>query len=324
MLSIRDLQVRIGAHEIVGIEALDIGAGRRVGLVGESGSGKSITAMSIAGLQPREAVISGSIRFDDRELVGMRESELARMRGAEIGFIPQDPTRALNPTMRVGRQIAEALRLNTELDRGAVHARTLELLEQVRLPDAASYLRRYPHQISGGQQQRVLIAMAIAAGPRLLIADEPTTALDVTVQNEILRLIVELSTAHGMGLLFVSHELGVVRSVCDEIGVIYGGRLVEFGSSRDIVTRPRHRYTSALIGAAPELPRGDALARMMGKRFSVIPGAVPPIGGFPIGCRFRNRCGAASEQCASEPPVESDAGGHRLKCWHPVAAGDAA
>ncbi|MCB1233412.1 MAG: ABC transporter ATP-binding protein, partial [Verrucomicrobiae bacterium] len=178
--------------------------------------------------------------------------------------------RALNPTTRIGKQVAEALRLNTDLDRGAIRKRVLELLDQVQLPDIESLVHRFPHQISGGQQQRVLIAMAIAAQPKLLIADEPTTALDVTVQNEILRLIVELSTAHGMGLLFVSHELGVVRSVCDEIGVIYGGQLIEFGSSLDIVTQPRHRYTNALIGANPGLGRGEELARMMGQRFEVI------------------------------------------------------
>ncbi len=322
MLSIRNLGVRIGAHEIISIEALDIADGRRVGLVGESGSGKSMTAMSISGLQPREAVLSGSIVYEGRELVGLPDRELARVRGAHIGFIPQDPTRALNPTTRVGKQVAEALRLNTSLGRAAIRQRTLELLDQVRLPEPEVLVHRFPHQISGGQQQRVLIAMAIAASPKLLIADEPTTALDVTVQNEILRLIVDLSTAHGMSLLFVSHELGVVRSVCDEIGVIYGGQLIEFGSSRDIVTRPRHRYTNALIGANPGLGRGDELARMMGRRFDVIRGTVPPVGGFPSGCRFRNRCDWAIERCASEPAIQTAGEDHRYKCWNPAMPAD--
>ncbi len=262
MLEVRDLRVTIGPYEIVHIEALTIAAGRRVGLVGESGSGKSLTAMSIAGLQPREAVLSGSILHDGRELIGLTDREMARIRGAQIAFIPQDPTRALNPTTRIGKQVEEALRLNTDLSSRAVRKRTLELLEQVQLPDVEALAYRFPHQISGGQQQRVLIAMAIAAQPKLLIADEPTTALDVTVQNEILRLIVDLSTSHRMSVLFVSHELGVVRAVCDEIGVIYGGQLVEFAGCDEILNHPRHRYTEALIGANPGLPEdGESGAR---------------------------------------------------------------
>jgi peptide/nickel transport system ATP-binding protein len=323
MLSIRDLKISIGQFEIVSIEALNIGAGRRVGLVGESGSGKSMTAMSIAGLQPREAVLSGSIVFEGRELVGLSDREMAGIRGARIGFIPQDPTRALNPTTRIGRQVGESLRLNTNLSGAAIRERTLELLGQVQLSNASSLIHRYPHQISGGQQQRVLIAMAIAANPKLLIADEPTTALDVTVQNEILRLIVDLSEKHGMSLLFVSHELGVVRSVCDDIGVVYGGQLVEFATSKEIVARPRHRYTGALIGANPGLAGRTDLESMMGRRFSVIDGAVPSIGDFPEGCRFRSRCRFATEHCAVEPPVVEIAPAHALKCWNPAEAGGA-
>jgi peptide/nickel transport system ATP-binding protein len=321
MLQVRDLTVRIGPHEIVSIDVLDIAAGRRVGLVGESGSGKSITAMSIAGLQPREAALSGSIVYEGREFIGLSDREMARIRGAQIGFIPQDPTRALNPTMRIGRQVGEALRLNTDLGSEAIRRTTLELLERVQLPDVEQLVRRYPHQISGGQQQRVLIAMAIATRPRLLIADEPTTALDVTVQNEILRLIVDLSRQDGMSLLFVSHDLGVVRSVCDDVGVIYGGRLVEFAPSGDIVLNPQHRYTQALIGANLGLPQGDEIARLMGRRFDTIEGTVPAMGRFPSGCRFRNRCRFADTRCAEEPLAVEHAPGHRLKCWHPVGAG---
>jgi len=317
MLSIRDLRVTIGAYEIVHIEKLDVAQGRRVGLVGESGSGKSLTAMSIAGLQPREARLTGSIRFGDRELIGLTDDNLAAIRGRDIGFIPQDPTRALNPTTRIGKQVAEALRLNTDLEGRAVKARVLDLLRQVQLPDVEAMVRRYPHQISGGQQQRILIAMAIAANPRLLIADEPTTALDVTVQNEILRLIVSLSATHNMSLLFVSHELGVVRAVCDEIGVVYGGQLVEMASSSEIVSRPRHRYTDALIGANPGLPEGNELTEMMGRRFHVIEGSVPSVANFPDGCRFRDRCGFAIDRCTEDPPV-TGSDDHLLKCWNPV------
>ena len=324
MLSLRNLKVSFGALEIVHIDELDVPSGRRVGLVGESGSGKSLTAMTIAGLQPRGAKISGSIRYNDRELVGRTDREMADIRGSQIGFIPQDPTRSLNPTTRVGKQVQEVLRLNTKLSREAVRQRVFELLEQVHLPDVENFAQRYPHQISGGQQQRVLIAMAIAANPRLLIADEPTTALDVTVQNEILRLIVELSTRHGMALLFVSHELGVVRSVCDDIGVIYGGKLVEFGTSDTIVSHPMHRYSAALISANPGLPDATEMSVMMGKRFGVIEGAVPAAGHYPDGCRFRNRCGFVREECAVEPPISDVGGGHRLKCWNPVSKANAA
>ena len=323
MLSIRGLKVRIGAHEIVDIEALDIAAGRRVGLVGESGSGKSITAMSIAGLQPREARLSGSIVYEGREFIGLSDREMARIRGAQIGFIPQDPTRALNPTMRIGRQVGEALRLNTDLGPAAIRRTTLELLGRVQLAQVEQLAQRYPHQISGGQQQRVLIATAIAARPRLLIADEPTTALDVTVQNEILRLIVDLSRQDGMSLLFVSHDLGVVRSVCDDIGVIYGGQLVEFAPSRDIVLGPQHRYTEALIGANLGLPEGEEIRRLIGRRFDTIEGTVPSVGRFPGGCRFRNRCRFATGRCAEAPPSVERAPGHRLNCWNPVGAGGA-
>jgi peptide/nickel transport system ATP-binding protein len=322
MLSIRNLKVSIGPYEIINIERLDIPAGRRVGLVGESGSGKSMTAMSIAGLQPRDARLAGSITFEGRELVGLSDADLAKIRGRKIGFIPQDPTRALNPTTRIGKQMAEALRLNTTLNRRQIREKVLDLLRQVQLPDVEALVDRFPHQISGGQQQRVLIAMAIAANPTLLIADEPTTALDVTVQNEILRLIVKLSQEHGMALLFVSHELGVVRSVCDDIGVVYGGQLVEFGTSSEIVTRPLHRYTEALIGANPGLAGEAELAAMMHRRFNVIEGTVPSVGKFPDGCRFRNRCGFALERCATDPVVTELADGHRLKCWNPVTYGE--
>ncbi|MCL4187161.1 MAG: ABC transporter ATP-binding protein [Rhodobacteraceae bacterium] len=318
MLTIRDLRVSVGPLELVHIERLDIAQGRRVGLVGESGSGKSITAMSIAGLQPREARLAGSVRFEDRELVGLSDAAMAKVRGARIGFIPQDPTRALNPTTRVGPQVAEALRLNTDLGGAAIRARVLELFAQVRLPEPEVLYQRYPHQISGGQQQRVLIAMAIAARPQLLIADEPTTALDVTVQNEILRLILDLSRAQRMALLFVSHELGVVRAVCDDIGVIYGGRMVELASAGALAETPRHRYTAALIGANPGLPGGDEIAAMTGRRFAVIEGSVPAAGRFPAGCRFRNRCRHATAACAEDPPITPQGGNGWVKCWHPV------
>ncbi len=321
MLEIRDLTVRIGPHEIVSIEALDLAAGERLGLVGESGSGKTMTAMSIVGLLPTDAVVTGSIRFRGRELVGLSDAELAALRGVEIGVVFQDPARALNPMMRIGRQVSEVLRIHTDLSRDEIRARVIELLGQVQLPEPESLLRRYPHQLSGGQQQRVLIAMAIACDPQLLIADEPTTALDVTVQEGILELLVELSDAHDMGLLFVSHDLGVVRSVSERLAVVYGGHLVESGPIDEVVGNSKHRYTEALIGANPGLAAPDDLPEFLGKRLNTIFGSVPPVGAFPEGCRFRGRCPHEIDACAQPPPISMVGDDHAYKCWNPAEGG---
>ena len=318
MLQIRNLKVSVGALPIVEIAALDIAAGRRLGIVGESGSGKSLTATSIIGLQPRGLTVSGSIRFEGKELVGVGDTALAAIRGRRIGFIPQDPTRSLNPVARIGKQVIEAVRLATNLSAEDAAARAADLLGQVRLPDVPGLMRRFPHQISGGQQQRVLIAMAMAGNPALLIADEPTTALDVTVQNEILKLIVDLSREKNMGLLFVSHELGVVKAVCQEIGVVYGGNLVEIGETVDVIQRPQHRYTQALLAANPGLSDQAGLEAMMGQRFQTIRGNVPSVGRFPSGCRFRDRCEHSIAGCQSVPPERVISAGHRFRCINPV------
>ncbi|WP_051426268.1 ABC transporter ATP-binding protein [Jiangella gansuensis] len=319
MLSIRDLTVRIGPHEIVSVDELDLAPGRRLGLVGESGSGKTMTAMSIVGLQPREAVVTGSIVFHGRELVGLTDRQFADVRGADMGVVFQDPLRALNPTMRIGRQIAEAVRLTGDLNRAETKERVHELMAQVQLPEPARLARRYPHQLSGGQRQRVLIAMAIASRPRLLIADEPTTALDVTVQKGILDLIDTVSAENDMSVIFVSHSLGVVRKVSDDIAVLYGGRLVESGPGAAVVDRPRHRYTEALIGADPDHADPDQAEAVIGQPLTTIPGAVPPLGAFPSGCRFRDRCPHHLEVCTQDPPVTREDGPHRYTCWNPAA-----
>jgi peptide/nickel transport system ATP-binding protein len=318
MLEVRDLRVTIGPHLIVHIDALDLAAGGRLGLVGESGSGKTMTAMSIVGLLPEDAEVTGSITFDGRSLLGRSDTEMARIRGAEIGVVFQDPSRALNPMMRVGRQVSEALRLHRKMGRAERRRRVIDLLEQVQLPDPETLLRRYPHQLSGGQQQRVLIAIAIACDPKLLIADEPTTALDVTVQEEILRLLVQLSDERSMGLLFVSHDLGVVQLVCDQIAVVYGGEAVEVGPAEDVIRRPEHRYTNALLAANPGIPAADEIESIVGQRFTVIRGSVPGLGGFPAGCRFRNRCDFAVAACEQTPPTTQLDNGHRFRCWNPV------
>lgn len=320
MLEISELSVRIGSHEIVSVERLSIPRGGRLGLVGESGSGKTMTAMSIAGLQPRVASVTGSIRLDGQELVGLGHKDFARVRGTDIGVIFQDPLRALNPTMRVGRQVAEGLGLKVSATRRELRTQTLNLLEQVHLSDVESIARRYPHQLSGGQRQRVLIAIAVACGPKLLIADEPTTALDVTVQEGILDLLRHLSEDRDMSLLFVSHDLGVVRNVTESVTVLYAGRIMETGPIDAVVEHPRHRYSEALIGANPGKARSaEDLARLLGSPLGTIPGNVAPLGAAPEGCRFRGRCRFEIEQCAKVPEVTHVSDDHWFSCWNPAA-----
>lgn len=320
MLEINELQVRISRHLIVDIEHLVVGSGVRLGIVGESGSGKTMTAMSILRLLPPEAVVTGSITFEGVELVGMTDRQLALIRGNRVGVVFQDSAKALNPMMRVGRQVGEVLRLHLELSREEINARVLELFTQVQLPEPETLVRRYPHQLSGGQQQRVLIAMAIACNPKLLIADEPTTALDVTVQNGILDLLKELSIERQMGLVFVSHDLGVIQNISDRIGVVYGGQLVESGPTSEVIANPRHRYTKALIAANPGIPDGAELAVLLDRRLDTIRGSVPALGHFPNGCRFRGRCDGEIEECSRTPDITDAGSGHLFKCWNPADA----
>jgi peptide/nickel transport system ATP-binding protein len=321
MLEIRDLRVSIEGREIIHIDHLDLQSGSRLGLVGESGSGKTMTVKAIAGLLPDDTKISGSIKFDGRDLLTLSDREFANVRGNKIGFVFQDPARSLNPMMRIGKQVSEAIRIHTDLKGSAVTEKVIDLLGQVQLPDPASLLRRYPHQLSGGQQQRVMIAAAIAADPDLLIADEPTTALDVTVQEEILHLLISLSEKRKMSLLFVSHDLGVVRFVCERVAVIYGGNIVESGLIEEVVTNPLHRYTSALLAANPGMPKDNNFSAFMGKRLQTITGSVPAVGKFPSGCRFRNRCQFATDECSTVPPTVTTDSDHQYLCWNPSSGG---
>ena len=321
MLEIRDLRVSIEGREIIHIDHLDLQSGSRLGLVGESGSGKTMTVKAIAGLLPDDTKISGSIKFDGRDLLTLSDREFANVRGNKIGFVFQDPARSLNPMMRIGKQVSEAIRIHTDLKGSAVTEKVIDLLGQVQLPDPASLLRRYPHQLSGGQQQRVMIAAAIAADPDLLIADEPTTALDVTVQEEILHLLISLSEKRKMSLLFVSHDLGVVRFVCERVAVIYGGNIVESGLIEEVVTNPLHRYTSALLAANPGMPKDNNFSAFMGKRLQTSTGSVPAVGKFPSGCRFRNRCQFATDECSTVPPTVTTDSDHQYLCWNPSSGG---
>ncbi|NED96577.1 ABC transporter ATP-binding protein [Phytoactinopolyspora alkaliphila] len=322
LMEIRDLVVSIGEHQVVAIRELDIPAGRRVALIGESGAGKTVAALSLLDLQPRVARVTGSVRLEGLELIGMPDRQLNRIRGSEVGVVLQDPASALNPVMKVGRQIDEALRMHHRTSRRERRERVLELMEQVQLPDPERLRRRFPHQLSGGQRQRVMIAIAIACRPRLLIADEPSSALDVNVQAEILDLLVRLSDEQGMSLLLISHNLGVVRSMCDDVAVLYGGQLMERGPSRVVVDQPRHRYTQALIKANPDQLADSPVERTLTHPLWPIPGETPSVGQFPSGCHFRDRCTHALDPCADELPITRTVETRTFSCWNPAPAAE--
>lgn len=273
MIEINDLRISIADRTLVSIDNLVVDPGERLGLVGESGSGKTLTVMSILGLLPEMMEVEGSIKFDGRELLGMPERELAKIRGRDVAMVFQDPSRSLNPTMRIGRQVGEPLTLHTNLSKAEIRQRVIELLHSVRLPDPEKLVRRYPHELSGGQQQRVMIAMAIACKPKLLIADEPTTALDVTVQQGVLELLLQLSADSETSMIFVSHNLGVVQAISDRIAVMYHGEIVEIGPPAQIIDHPAVAYTKALIDANPSIPDAKELLRLAGTHFHTDQGA---------------------------------------------------
>jgi len=283
--------------------------GDTVGLIGESGCGKSITALALMGLLPDGAKVAGSIRFAGQELTGLDEAALCKLRGNRIGMVFQEPMTALNPLHPVGRQIAEPLRLHKGLSGTAARAEALRLLERVQLPQAAQRLDAYPHQLSGGQRQRVVIAIALACGPDLLVADEPTTALDVTIQREVLDLIAELVAEDGMGLLLISHDLGVMAQTVQRLLVMYGGTVVESGPTAAVFEHLAHPYSRGLLAARPRLglPRGTRLA--------TIPGRVPELADMPRGCPFAERCALVIDACRmADPPPVSVGAGHEARC----------
>jgi peptide/nickel transport system ATP-binding protein len=292
--------------------------GDTVGLIGESGCGKSITALALMGLLPEGAKVAGSIRLAGQELTSLDEAALCALRGAKMGMVFQEPMTALNPLHTIGRQIAESLRLHRRLSAREARAEALRLLERVQLPQAAQRLDAYPHQLSGGQRQRVVIAIALACGPDLLIADEPTTALDVTIQREVLDLIAELVAEDGMGLLLISHDLGVMAQTVRRLLVMYAGTVVESGATAEVFARLAHPYTRRLFSARPRI----GLAR--GTRLSTIPGKVPELADMPTGCPFAERCSQAEERCrAADPPNVEVAAGHFARCVKAEAATEA-
>ncbi|MDL2404219.1 ABC transporter ATP-binding protein [Rhizobium calliandrae] len=288
----------------------DVAPGEVVGLVGESGSGKSVTLRSIMRLIREPGHVSGRVEWRGRDLVAMPDEELRRIRGSEIAMIFQEPMTALNPVLPVGLQIEENLIAHTTLNRRERRARALELMNIVGIPAAERRLDEYPHQFSGGMRQRAMIAIALACSPKLLLADEPTTALDVTIQDQILKLLIELRDNFGMSVVLVTHDLGVIAATCDRMAVMYAGRIVETGTVADVFARPRHPYTRGLLGSVPS---GSAARTML---YS-IDGTPPSLTALPVGCAFHPRCQFATEECLKvRPPLSAVAEGRMAACFH--------
>lgn len=313
LLAVTDLRIRLstGAGRVTAVRGASfaLARGDTLGLVGESGSGKSLTALALLGLLPEGAQVDGSIRLDGRELVGLPEGELARLRGNRLAMVFQEPMTALNPVHSIGRQVAEPLRLHRGISAADARREAIALLDRVGIPDAARRLDAYPHQFSGGQRQRVMIAMALACGPDLLVADEPTTALDVTVQRQVLDLLQSLVAERGMALLLVSHDLGVIARRVARTLVMYGGSLVESGPTAAVFAQRRHPYTRGLFAARPSL-QGDRRQRL-----ATIAGSVPALADLPAGCPFAGRCPHTLPACHGTVPAPVDVGpGHVARC----------
>jgi len=312
LVELCDLKVAFdGVQVLHGID-LDVARGESLGLVGESGCGKSVTWLAALGLLPGKASVTGSVRVDGHEVCGAPRSMLEDIRWGRIAMIFQDPSSSLNPVLRIGRQIAEALAIHRQLHGEAAKAEALRLMDMVGIPDARHRFDLYPHEFSGGQCQRLMIAMALAGQPDLLIADEPTTALDATIQAQILDLLVQLRAETGMAMVFISHDLGAVSQVCERVCVMYAGRIVEQGSIEQLFSDPRHPYTRGLFDAIPRIdgPR---------QRLIPIPGTVPNPKHLPEGCAFSPRCSRAQEVCrTTQPSLESMQGGRWLACHSPV------
>ena len=312
------LQTQRGAVRAVHDLGFTLARGETVGLIGESGCGKSLTALALMGLLPDGASVRGSIRFDGQELLAMPDKTLCQLRGNRMAMVFQEPMSALNPVHSIGRQVAEPLRLHQGLSARQARTQAMELLERVGIARAAERLDAYPHQFSGGQRQRITIAMALACGPDLLIADEPTTALDVTVQQQILDLISDLVAERGMALILISHDLGVISQNADHMLVMYGGSVVESGPTEAVFATMAHPYTRGLFAARPQL-----VPRRPGERtrLATIPGTVPELAHLPAGCPFAGRCGFTMDACHTTPPPPVPLGalgalgaGHMARC----------
>jgi oligopeptide/dipeptide ABC transporter ATP-binding protein len=316
LLAIEDLSVTFRTRDqtVYAVRGVDltVTAGQTLAVIGESGSGKTVTSRAVLGLLPRTATVGGSIRLGDRQMVGLGEKELRQCLGREVGMIFQDPARSLNPTMRIGNQLTEAIRVHLPLGRRQARERAVELLAMVRLPAPARRFHEYPHQLSGGMRQRVMIAIAIACQPRLLIADEATTALDVTTQAQIMDLLLDLQQRFDMGLVLISHDMGLAASYADRIAVMYAGRVVERAPTRQMISHVRMPYTRALLDATPRLERPPHAP------LPVISGRPPDLTVRHDGCAFAPRCYRVQERCRAErPALDEQEPGHEWACFNP-------
>ncbi|MGE4047274.1 MAG: ABC transporter ATP-binding protein [Acetobacteraceae bacterium] len=315
ILQVRDLKTYFdtdrGLFRAVDGISFDVGAGRTVGLVGESGCGKSVTSLSVMGLipMPPGRIDGGEIRFEGRNVLRLPSEERRLLRGGKMSMIFQEPMTSLNPVHTIGHQIVECIRAHTAMSSDQARRRAIEMLELVRIPSAVSRFDDFPHHLSGGMRQRVMIAMALACDPSLLIADEPTTALDVTIQAQILDLLRDLQARLGMAILIITHDLGVIAEIAHEVVVMYAGKIVEDAPVRDLFGNPQHPYTIGLLGSIPRLDADRP-------RLSTIEGTVPSPHNQPRGCRFSPRCPFADRQCREEPPpLRELTPGHRAACW---------
>lgn len=316
ILSIHDLKVEFGTRQGV-VKAVDgvslnVYRGEVLGLVGESGSGKSVTGLSILGLiDPPGRIASGSIKLEGTELIGLPEDELRRLRGERMAMIFQDPMTTLNPVLRIDTQMIETIRAHENVSERAARSRAEEALKRVGIPSPAERLLTYPHQLSGGMRQRVAIAIALLMSPALLVADEPTTALDVTIQSQIIAEVQQLCSETGTALIWITHDLAVVAGLADRIAVMYAGRIVEEGDVDPVLDHPRHPYTYGLLGSAPSNNR-------RGEKLAQIPGMTPSLGNLPSGCAFAPRCAFAQGDCSTAPPTLTHDGSRAWRCFHPV------
>lgn len=307
VLTVENLEVAFGTNRILRGVSLELEAGQTLGVVGESGCGKSMTGFTIMGmLPPPGKVTAGSIKLDGRELTHLPSREWNQIRGKQIALVMQDPFTSLNPMMRIGHQVAEVLILHEKLSRQEAWKKAVEMIDQVGIPAPESSASKYPHQLSGGQRQRVVIAIAFACRPKVLIADEPTTALDVTLQAQILRLIEELKSQEGTAVMLISHDIGVIGSLASRVSVFYAGRVVENGTAEAVLTRPKHPYTTALLAALPRVGQTE---------LESISGQPPDLAKLPPGCSFAPRCRHRFDRCEVEPGLLKAEQEHSSACW---------
>jgi len=315
-IEVRNLVVHNTALTAVRGVDFTLPAGARMGLVGESGSGKTLTALALMGLLPMGWQASGNVRHDGVDLIAQSDKALSSRRGRTISMVFQDPLSSLDPVRRIGQQVSSVIRRHTDASKSEAERQTIELFRLMSLPRPEQLMRAYPHEISGGQRQRIMIAMALACYPQLIIADEPTTALDVTVQKQVLRLLNTAVQERGSALIMITHDLPIIAAMCDTVAVMYAGKIVEIGPVAEVFRNPRHHYTRGLLDSQPTM---DNIALDGSSRLASIPGMVPPLHSLPTGCAFHPRCAAATRQCMEQVPL-LDEGVRRAACWHPINA----